>query len=66
MYFGLINALYAFMDMMNRVFKTYLDSFVIVSIDNILIYSKNGEEHKQHLSYDIRKIEGAEVICQIH
>ena len=37
------------MDLMNRVFRPYLDQFVVVFIDNILVYSKNEEEHKQHL-----------------
>ena len=45
MSFGLTNAPAAFMDLMNRVFREYLDSFVIVFIDDILIYSKTKEEH---------------------
>ncbi|KAL8133322.1 hypothetical protein AgCh_008690 [Apium graveolens] len=49
MAFGLTNALAAFMDLMNRVFKQYLDKFVIVFIDDILIYSKMEEDHKEHL-----------------
>ena len=47
--FGLTNAPTAFMDLMNRVFHEYLDQFVIVFIDDILIYSKSQEEHEEHL-----------------
>ncbi|GKE09462.1 reverse transcriptase domain-containing protein, partial [Tanacetum coccineum] len=47
--FGLANAHAVFMDLMNRVCKPYLDKFVIVFIDDILIYSHNKEEHTNHL-----------------
>nr|GEX92983.1 putative reverse transcriptase domain-containing protein [Tanacetum cinerariifolium] len=47
--FGLTNAPAVFMDLMNRVCKPYLDKIMIVFIDDILIYSKNKEEHGEHL-----------------
>ncbi|GKD28196.1 putative nucleotidyltransferase, ribonuclease H [Tanacetum coccineum] len=47
--FGLTNAPAVFMDLMNRVCRPYLDKFVIVFIDDILIYSKTQEEHEAHL-----------------
>nr|GEU50660.1 retrotransposon protein, putative, Ty3-gypsy subclass [Tanacetum cinerariifolium] len=47
--FGLTNAPSVFMDLMNRVCKPYLDKFMIMFIDDILIYSKDKEEHEEHL-----------------
>ena len=47
---GLTNAPIAFMDVMNNVFRNYLDSFVIVFIDDILAYSKNDGDHMKHLT----------------
>ncbi|GKC80209.1 putative reverse transcriptase domain-containing protein [Tanacetum coccineum] len=49
MSFGLTNAPVVFMDLMNQVYKPYLDEYVIVFIDDILIYSKSKEEHEEHL-----------------
>ena len=47
--FGLTNAPTAFMDLMNRVFRPYLDSFVVVFIDDVLVYSLDEATHRQHL-----------------
>jgi len=47
--FGLTKAPTAFMYLMNRVFKSYLDKFVVAFIENILIYSKDRDEHTAHL-----------------
>ena len=47
--FGLTNAPTAFMDLMNRVFKLYLDKFVVVFIGDIVVYSTTPEEHADHL-----------------
>ncbi|WMV25370.1 hypothetical protein MTR67_018755 [Solanum verrucosum] len=59
--FGLSNALATFMDSMNRVFKQYLDLFVIVSIDDILIYSRSEKEYVTHLSVILQNLKD----CQI-
>jgi hypothetical protein len=49
MSFGLTNAPVYFMYMMNKVFMEYLDKFVVVFIDDILVYSRSEEEHEYHL-----------------
>ena len=49
MLFGLTNALVAFMDIINHVFRPYVDRFVVVFIVDILVYSKDREDHDTHL-----------------
>ncbi|XP_071719053.1 uncharacterized protein [Rutidosis leptorrhynchoides] len=57
MSFGLTNAPAVFMDLMNRVCKPYLDKFIIVFIDDFLIYSKDKDEHEQHLRFVLQLLE---------
>jgi hypothetical protein len=56
MSFGLTNAPAYFMYMMNKVFMEYLDTFVVVFIDDILVYSRNEEEHEGHLRLVLQKL----------
>ncbi|GJV29996.1 putative reverse transcriptase domain-containing protein [Tanacetum coccineum] len=62
--FGLTNALDVFMDLMNRVCKPYLDKFVIIFIDNILIYSKNKQEHEEHLKLILELLKKEELYAK--
>ncbi|GJU09554.1 putative reverse transcriptase domain-containing protein [Tanacetum coccineum] len=62
--FGLTNAPAVFMDLMNRVCKPYLDKFVIVFIDNILIYSKNKQEHEEHLKLILELLKKEELYAK--
>jgi hypothetical protein len=50
MSYGLTNALIVFMNLMNRVFQTYLDKYMVVFIDDILVYSSSYMKHEQYLS----------------
>jgi hypothetical protein len=54
--FGLTNALAYFMYLMNKVFMEFLDKFVVVFIDEILVFSQNEEEHEEHLSLVLQKL----------
>ncbi|GJX95869.1 putative reverse transcriptase domain-containing protein [Tanacetum coccineum] len=62
--FGLTNAPAVFMDLMNRVCKPYLDRFVIVFIDDILIYSKSRKEHEGHLKLILRLLKKEELYAK--
>jgi hypothetical protein len=54
--FGLTNALAIFVDTMNKVFHDYLDQFIVVFIDDILIYSRTSEEHEEHLRKALERL----------
>ncbi|GJY61503.1 putative reverse transcriptase domain-containing protein [Tanacetum coccineum] len=62
--FGLTNAPAVFMDLMNRVYKPYLDKFVIVFIDDILIYSHNEKEHEEHLKTILEMLKKEELYAK--
>ncbi|GKA55062.1 putative reverse transcriptase domain-containing protein [Tanacetum coccineum] len=62
--FGLTNAPAVFMDLMNRVCKPYLDRFVIVFIDDILIYSKSRKEHEGHLKLILNLLKNEELYAK--
>jgi hypothetical protein len=57
MTFGLTNAPAYFMYLMNKVFMEYLDKFVVVFIDDILVFSRNEEEHEEHLRLVLQKLQ---------
>jgi len=54
--FGLTNAPAYFMNLMNKVFMEELDKFVVVFIDDILIYSRSAKEHEQHFRVILNKL----------
>jgi hypothetical protein len=56
MSFGLTNALAYFMYLMNKVFMEYLDKFLVVFIDDILVYLRSEEEHEEHLRLALQKL----------
>jgi hypothetical protein len=57
MLFGLTNTPAYFMYLMNKVFMVYLDKFVVVFIDDILVYSRSEEEHEEHLRLVLYKLQ---------
>ena len=63
--FGLTDASVAFIDLMNRVFKDYLDKFILVVIDNILVYSRSKEEHAQHLGITLQTLKEKQLYAKL-
>jgi hypothetical protein len=65
MSFGLTNALAYYMDLMNTNFMEYLDKFVVVFIDGMLVYSKSEEEHEEHLRLVSQKLQDPRLYVKI-
>ncbi|XP_073222361.1 uncharacterized protein [Cicer arietinum] len=63
--FGVTNAPVVFMDYMNRIFHPYLDSFVVVFIDDILVYSKTKEEHGEHLRIVLQTLKEKQLFTKL-
>jgi hypothetical protein len=63
--FGLTNAPAYFMYLMNKVFMEYLDKFVVVFIDDIMIFSKNEEEHDEHLRLVLQKLKKNQLYAKL-
>ena len=66
MLFGLTNAPAALMDLMNRVFRLYVDQFVVVFIDGILVYSKDAHEHEQHLKIVLQMLREKKLYAKLN
>jgi hypothetical protein len=65
MSFGLTNAPAFFMNLMNKVFMEYLDKFVVVFIDDILVYSQSEEDHQQHLCLVLGKLQEHQLYAKL-
>ncbi|XP_039043651.1 uncharacterized protein LOC120182877 [Hibiscus syriacus] len=65
MSFGLTNASTVFMDLMNKVFQPYLDKFVVVFIDDILVYSKSNEEHDAHVKVVLQTLRDKKLYAKL-
>ena len=62
--FGLTNAPTTFMDLLNRIYKDYLDQFIVVFVDDILVYSKTREEHEVHLRIALQILRENEIFAK--
>jgi hypothetical protein len=65
MSFGLTNASAYFMYLMNNVFMDYLDKFVVVFIDDILVYSQNEQEHDEHLRKVLQRLRDCQLYAKL-
>jgi hypothetical protein len=65
MYFGLIEVPTYYMDLMNMNFMEYQIKFVVVEIDDVLIYSKDEEEHEEHLRLVLQKLQDPRLYVKI-
>ena len=64
--FGLMNAPVVFMDLMNHIFRPYLERFVVVFIDDILIYSRNESEHAEHLRIVLQTLRDKQLFAKFN
>ena len=64
--FGLMNAPTTFMDLMHRIFQPYLDQFVVVFVDDILIYSQSEEEHEDYLGIVLQALRDHQLYAKIN
>jgi hypothetical protein len=66
MSFGLTNAPAYFMNLMNKVFIEYLDKFIVVFINDILVYSKNDGDHEEHLRLVLQKLRDNQLYAEFN
>jgi hypothetical protein len=71
MYFGLIKVPTYFMDLTDKVFMEYLDKFIIVFINDVLVYSEDEEEHEEHIHLVLKKLQNHRLYaklskCELH
>ena len=63
--FGLTNAPATFMDLVNRVFRPYVDQFLVVFIDDILVYYKDAQKHEQHLKIVLQTLREKKLYAEL-